>query len=76
MILTIPKHCANIHSFPENKFFKHCLHGDLPRDRAKPWIKENSLAMKKLEEAIRGHKDSRLKDLQLMTEFQHTGRDP
>jgi hypothetical protein len=60
MILSIPKHVSGIHSFPENK-------------RSKPWLKEDSLSMKKLVAAIRGIKDCRLKDLALMTEFQHTG---
>jgi len=74
MILSIPKHVANIHTFPENKVFKRCLHGDLPEDRSKPWIKEDADAMKKLVAALRGHHNSRLKDLELMTEFQHTGK--
>jgi solute carrier family 8 (sodium/calcium exchanger) len=73
MILSIPKHLANIHSFPENQQFKHCLHDDLPTDRSKPWLKEGSLSMRKLVLAIRGPKDCRLKDLEFMTEFQHTG---
>jgi hypothetical protein len=73
MILSIPKHCSGMHSFPEHKFFKQCLHGDLPMDRSKPWIAEDSMAMRKLVAAIRGKGDSRLKDLDLMTEFQHTG---
>jgi hypothetical protein len=72
MILSIPKHVAGIHIFPENRLFKRCLHGPLPSERDKPWLKESSLAMKKLVLAIRGHKDCRLKDLQYMTEFQHT----
>jgi hypothetical protein len=73
MILSIPKHSAGTHSFQENKHFKKCLHGDLPNDRSKPWIGEDTLAMRKLVVAIRGKGDSRLKDLALMTEFQHTG---
>jgi hypothetical protein len=72
MILSIPKHVSGIHSFPENVQFKKCLHGDLPADRDKPWLKETSLSMKKLVMALRGNKDSRLKDLEMMTEYQHT----
>jgi hypothetical protein len=73
MILSIPKHCSGVHIFPENKKFKQCLHGDLPADRSKHWIKENSLSMKKLVTALRGKNNCRLKDLEFMTEFQHTG---
>jgi hypothetical protein len=73
MILSIPKHTANIHTFPENKIFKRCLHDDLPTERSKPWLKEGSLSTRKLVQALRGPKDSRLKDLAFMTEFQHTG---
>jgi solute carrier family 8 (sodium/calcium exchanger) len=73
MILSIPKHCSGVHNFPEHKFFKQCLHGDIPMDRSRPWIGEDSMAMRKLVTAIRGKGDSRLKDLDLMTEFQHTG---
>jgi hypothetical protein len=73
MILSIPKHVSGVHQFPENKLFKSCLHEDLPAVRSKPWLKEGSLSMKKLVLAIRGHKNSRLKDLEMMTEFQHTG---
>jgi hypothetical protein len=72
MILSIPKHVSGVHSFPENKLFKKCLHGELPVDRNKPWLKDNSLSMKKLILAIRGRKDCRLKDIPMMTEFQHT----
>ena len=61
-----------MHEFPENKLFKRCLHGELGEDRSKPWLKPGSLSMKKLNEAIRGKKDCRLKDLEMMTEFQHT----
>jgi hypothetical protein len=72
MILSIPKHISGVHEFPENKVFKRCLHGDLGDDRSKPWLKPGSLSMKKLIGAIRGKKDCRLKDLPMMTEFQHT----
>ena len=72
MILSIPKHISGVHEFPENKLFKRCLHGELGEDRSKPWLKPGSLSMKKLNEAIRGKKDCRLKDLDMMTEFQHT----
>jgi hypothetical protein len=47
-------------------------HGELGDDRSKPWLKPGSLSMKKLNEAIRGKKDCWLKDLAMMTEFQHT----
>jgi hypothetical protein len=48
------------------------LHGELGDDRSKPWLKPGSLSMKKLVGAIRGKKDCHLKDLPMMTEFQHT----
>jgi hypothetical protein len=73
MILSIPKHVAGIHSFPENKYFTRCLHGELHARRNKAWLRKGSLAMKKLVLAIRGINDSRLKDIEMMTEFQHTG---
>jgi hypothetical protein len=73
MILSIPLHVRGVHIFPQNQYFKRCLHGDLPTERDKPWLKEGSLSMKKLVHALRGPKDCRLKDLNYMTEFQHTG---
>jgi hypothetical protein len=73
MILSIPGHIGGIHTFPENKHFRRCLHDELPIERPKPWLKEGSLSMKKLVLAIRGKKDCRLKDLEMMTEFHHTG---
>lgn len=72
MILSIPRHVGGVHSFPENKMFKRCLHGELPARRSKPWLKDGSLSMKKLVQAIHGRKDCRLKDIPMMTEFQHT----
>lgn len=72
MILSIPKHVSGVHTFPENELFKHCLHGDLAA-RNKPWLREGSLSLKKLVMAIRGNKDCRLQDLEMMTHFQHTG---
>ena len=74
MILSIPKYVVNINIFPENKLFKYCLHGELSEDWDKSWMKEGSISMTKLVEAFRGNQDCRLKDLELMTEFQHTGR--
>jgi hypothetical protein len=73
MILSIPQHVSGVHTFPENQLFRRCLHEELTGERNKPWLKEGSLSMKKLIMAIRGHKDSRLRDLEMMTEFQHTG---
>ncbi len=73
MVLSIPSHIAGIHTFPENSLFTRCLHDKLPSERSKPWLKEGSLSMRKLVLAIRGNKDSRLKDLEMMTEFHHTG---
>lgn len=72
MVLSIPKHLAGIHSFPENQLFKQCLHGTLPTVRDKPWLIEGALPMKKVVLALRGYKDCRLRDLEFMTEFQHT----
>jgi hypothetical protein len=72
MILSIPQHVCGVHHFPANKKFKKCLHDDLPAVRSKPFLKEGSLSVKKIVLALRGHKDSRLKDLEMMTTFQHT----
>ena len=72
MILSIPQHVCGVHHFPANKKFKKCLHDDLPAVRTKPFLKEGSLSVKKIVMALRGHKDSRLKDLEMMTTFQHT----
>ena len=74
MVLAIAQHAAGIHTFPDNKHFKACHHGPLGGVRDKPWLKVGSLAWKKLDQAIRGVKDSRIKDLHQMTEFQHTSR--
>ena len=72
IILSIPQHCAGVHTFPENQFFKQCAHGPLSEVRDKPYLKVGSLPYKKLVEALRDKKDSRLKDLDNLTEFQHT----
>jgi len=73
MMLSIPEHVANIHSFPENGSFKSCAHSPLDDRDHKPWLKKDSLSWKKLVMAIRGKRDLRLKDLQMMTSFTHTG---
>ncbi len=73
MILSIPQHLANIHTFQENRFFKKCNHGELPIQRSKTWLKEKCPSMSKVILAIRGNKDCRLKDVDMMSEFQHTG---
>jgi hypothetical protein len=72
MVLSIPKHVSGVHTFPENELFRQCLHGELDGEHTKPWLKNGSLSMKKLIAAIRGRKDCRLRDLSMMTEFQHT----
>jgi solute carrier family 8 (sodium/calcium exchanger) len=72
IILSIPQHCAGVHSFPENTFFKQCAHGPLPTPRDKPYLKVGSLPYRKLVAALRGKADCRLKDLDHLTEFQHT----
>jgi solute carrier family 8 (sodium/calcium exchanger) len=74
MILAIAQHAAGIHEFPDNQYFKACHHGPLEGVRDKPWLKVGSLAHKKLVLALRGYKDSRLKDLRQMTENQHTSK--
>jgi hypothetical protein len=74
MILSIPEHVAGNHSFPNNQFFKACNHGPLEGVRDEPWLKIGSLAYKKLVLALRGYKDSRLKDLNHMTENLHTSK--
>jgi hypothetical protein len=73
MVLSIVKHVSGVHTFAGNKHFKQCLHGELAPERSKPWLREGSLSLKKLNNAIRGHNDARLKDLEMMTHFQHTG---
>ena len=73
MILSIILHVQGVHVFPQNRYFRRCAHGDLPTDRDKPFLKPGSLSLKKLTLALRGPKDCRLKDLQYMTEFTHTG---
>jgi hypothetical protein len=66
LVLSIPQHVSGVHHFPENEFFKKCQHEDLSGECNKPWLKPGWLSMKKLVAAIR------LKDLEMMTEFQHT----
>jgi len=61
-------------NFLENQHFKKCEHSPLSEDdRTKPWLTETSQSYKKIVAAIRGPGDCRLKDLELLTEFQHTG---
>jgi hypothetical protein len=43
IILSIPLHCAGVHSFPDNVHFKQCAHGPLPSERTKPWLKVECL---------------------------------
>lgn len=73
MVLSIPQHCSGVHVFPDNRHFQRCLHGDLPEGDEKHWIPKDSFAMRKLVAALRGPNNCRLKDLELLTEFQHTG---
>jgi hypothetical protein len=72
MVLSIPQHISNVHEFPDNTLFKQCQHDELPAGRNKQWLKPGSHSMRKLVGAIRGKNDCRLKDLDMMTEFQHT----
>jgi hypothetical protein len=72
MVLSIPQHISNVHVFPQNTLYKQCAHPELPAERTKPWLRPGSLSMRKLCGAIRGRNDSRLNDLAMMTEFQHT----
>jgi hypothetical protein len=72
IILSIPLHCAGVHSFPDNIHFKQCAHGPLSSEREKPWLKVGSEPYKKLVSALRGKNDCRLKDLAQLTECHHT----
>ena len=40
-ILSIPYHCVNVHTFPENKEHLVCSHGPLS-ERKKTWLKPES----------------------------------
>ena len=43
-IRSIPHHCSNSHSFPNNIHHKDCSHGDLSgEDRQKSWLEDGSL---------------------------------
>ena len=82
-MLSIPSHLCNKHSFDENKEYKQCVHGQLQETEGKPWLHEESLvnfsyniqwilinslqAISKVKSAIRGHKNCRLDDLDMMT---------
>jgi len=72
IILSIPQHCAGIHEFPENRFFKRCAHGPLSSERDKPFLKVGSAPYKKLVEALRGKRNCRFKDLEQLTEIHQT----
>ena len=42
-VLSIPLHCSNHHTFPNNVKHKACSHGELcGEDRNKPWLVEGS----------------------------------
>ena len=65
-VLSIPGHVTNTHHFPSNKSHKSCQHDQLTGDR-KPYLKKDSKEVDKLVQALRGHKDVRLNDLENMT---------
>ena len=42
-VLSIPLHCSNHHTFPNNVKHKACCHGELlEEERYKPWLQEGS----------------------------------
>ena len=73
---SITGHMANVHHFPENSEFRECGHADdaIGGVRTKAWLNPNSLALTKVVTALHGHQNNRWNDLEMMTQFTHTGR--
>ena len=73
-ILSITKHITNQHTFLDNIEHKACGHAVLPDDnKGKPWLHPESLAVKKVDRAIAGKDNCRIKELEHMLGFTHTG---
>ena len=43
MLLSIPDHMSNVHTFSENSCYTACPHGPLTGDRGKAWLPPDSL---------------------------------
>ena len=72
-IISILSHIAGSHRFPANKKFKQCAHESLESRTDKEYMKEGSLALKKVRFAIFGKNGQNLNDLKYMSCFLHTG---
>ena len=70
---SIVNHISNKHSWRKGKLFKKCVHHKLTRSEVKEkvWLKPGTAAAVALEEVVYNNK--LLKDMQLVTEFHHTG---
>lgn len=72
-IVSILSHVTGCHRFPTNQKFKECAHSNLNNRTDKEYIKEGTLAIKKIRLAIFGKDGQNLKDIKFMTLFLHTG---
>ena len=72
-IESIPEHITNNHSFHKNKEHKACQHPPITGKRKKKWLKKGALPVEKVDNALHGFDNSRLKDLPHMVGFTHTG---
>ena len=71
--LSIINHIANKHNWRDGKHFKKCAHRTLTRNEKKqiPWLKPGSPSLVALDDVISNTR--RLKDMEKLTEFHHTG---
>lgn len=69
-ISSIPSHLSNVHEFPNNNQHKACCHGPLG---PKAWLSPDSKTIGKVRAALNGHQGCRMSDLDMMTDFTHTG---
>ena len=60
MVLAIPKHICDEHSFPENKYFKECKHGNLSN---KQFLASGHRAASNIETALRGYNNCHIRNL-------------
>jgi hypothetical protein len=72
-IVSILSHVTGCHRFPTNHKYKQCAHDNLDSRIDKEYIKEGSLAIKKIRLAIFGRDGQNLKDIKFMSCFLHTG---
>ena len=73
MILSIPDHISNTHSFPSNTYHKYCQHEPLTGERSKAWLARDSVSLQKIRSAVLGKDNCRVADLPHMVGFSHTG---